>query len=90
MTKKELLKDWMARKGIFSTHEVVEFGLYCYCLTADRYKRLFQEEGLIRKLTPKEKEKLKYKSKDAVYKWIGEEKQASVEYKEQEERLFAI
>lgn len=68
MTKKMKLLLWMKSKGAFATHEVVEWGLRNYYISADRVKRTFAEEGLIRKLSEDEKEALGIKGKDAVYK----------------------
>jgi len=81
MTKKAELQKWMKRKGIFATHDVIKWGSEHYLDRADRYKREFQQQGLIRKLTDYEKKMCEYTCKDAVYVWIRqpEPKQAQVE-----------
>jgi hypothetical protein len=73
MNKKLELLKWMKRKEVFATHEVVEWGMRNYYLRADRTKRDFQEQGLIRKLGRLEKECKGYTCKDDVYKAKGEE-----------------
>lgn len=62
----QLLK-WMRQKKIFSTHEVMQCGLDMFYARADRTKRDFMKQGLIRKLSDWEKEMRNLKSKDAYY-----------------------
>jgi hypothetical protein len=68
MDKKHMqLLKWMRQKKIFSTHEVMQCGLDMFYARADRTKRDFMKQGLIRKLSDWEKEMRNLKSKDAYY-----------------------
>lgn len=67
LTKKAELLDWMFKKRYFSTHEVVAWGLQNKYIRADRTKRDFLEQGLIRKIDDKEKKIRGFKCKDGVY-----------------------
>jgi len=72
MTKAEQLKNWMKKKKIFSTSDVIKKGLEIYSVRADRTKRDFMELGLIRALTPKELKRRKLEGKrEKYYKWEG-------------------
>lgn len=70
-TKKDMLKQWMRQMRVFSTHEVVSWGLRNYCISADRIKRMLRADGLVRKLTKEEKVLMGFRNKDAVYEYIG-------------------
>ena len=61
------LARWFKEKETFSTHEVLKWGCDFYFNSADRVKRKFAENGLIRKLSDFEKEHRGYTCKDAVY-----------------------
>lgn len=67
MSKKDQLLRWMKQKQTFATHEVIEWGTQNYCNRADRYKRDFQEAGLIRKMGYLKKEVSGYLGKEDVY-----------------------
>ena len=70
--KKNLLAKWMQQKQYFATHEVVIWGVNnYYTSSADRIKRKFKENNLIRKLSKEEKILKGFKCKDAVYEWIN-------------------
>lgn len=72
MTKKDQLKQFMRNKGTFATHEILEYGTRHYFNRADRTKRDFMAEGLVRKLSKAEKALNNWNNKDAVYEWVGE------------------
>ena len=72
MSKKDDLLLQMQRWGKFSSHQVCKWGLDYFHIRADRDKRNFRQEGLIRKLSGFEKTMAGYKCKDAVYEYIGE------------------
>ena len=67
MSKKVELLEWMKEQRIFKTHQVIEFGYRNFSNRADRDKRVFAEQGLIRKLSNWEKRQRGIESKEAVY-----------------------
>ena len=70
-SKKQKLWEHLRKRRIFSTADVIAYGTRIYSNRADRYKREFQERGLIRRLKPKELRRLgKEKSMQAWYKVI--------------------
>ena len=78
LTKKEQLLDWMRRMKTFASHQVMRWGLDYFYLRADRTKRDFIKQGLIRKLTKEEKRIKGIKSKEAYYEYVQVEKQLAM------------
>jgi len=74
-TKKQKLWDFMRKKKVFATHDVIQFGTVNYDNRADRSKRDFLEMGLIRPLTFKElKRRGLEKSRERYYKVVSKVK----------------
>lgn len=71
-SKTDQLKAWMTRKGVFRTHEVIQWGLDHYFNRALRTKGQFHHDGIIRELTKEEKLARGITSKESAYCWIGE------------------
>ena len=67
MTKADELLKWVQRKKTISTHEFIKWGVDNYYNRAERTKRDFVEQGLIRQLSPFEKDCRNITCKDAVY-----------------------
>lgn len=53
-TGAERLLEWMQVKRFFATHDVIRWGTENYYNRADRTKRNFVEQGLIRRLSQDE------------------------------------
>ena len=74
MTKQSQLLRWVKGKGIFATHEIISFGnQVLFYNRADRTKRDFLEQGLIRKLSQEEKQRRGFTCKDGVYEFVVKE-----------------
>jgi hypothetical protein len=69
LSKKEQLKRWMQSRGIFATHEVIEWGTHNFYNRAAQTKGDLIREGFLIKLGVFEKLDAGYKCKDEVYKW---------------------
>ena len=67
MAKQRALLLWMREKKTFATHDVLRYGVDFFYDRADRQKRIFLEQGLIRKLSDFEKECRELTCKDACY-----------------------
>lgn len=76
MSKERELYLWMRSKGIFASHDVIRWGVEHFYLRADRTKRDFLKDGVIRKLTDQEKAFNGFTCKDAVYHFEDEQIQS--------------
>lgn len=71
LSKKNQLKIWLKEKEFAKTSEVVSWGLRNYHIRAERDCRDFAGEGLIRRLTSKEKTFRGFsKSIEDIWVWI--------------------
>ena len=70
-SKTEQLKDFMRNKEYFASHDIFKWGSDNFYNSADRAKRHFQEQGLIKKLDDNEKIFRGFRCKDDVYRWVN-------------------
>lgn len=71
-SKRDQLLAWMKAKGVFRTHEVIQFGLDNYFNRALREKGAAHHAGLIRELTKEEKALRGFTSREGIYEYVGE------------------
>ena len=69
-TKQEQLLDYMRQKHYFATHDIIKWASQNFYNRADRTKRNFLEQGIIRKLPEQEKIFRGFNSKDAWYEVV--------------------
>ena len=70
ISKSEQLKRWMKKEKVFPTSTILWWGYCNHYNRADRTKRDFLQQGLIRRLTDTELKRRRIKSVEGWYKWI--------------------
>ena len=71
LSKTDELKEYMRQKHFFASHDIFMWGAIHYCNRADRYKRDFVKQGIIRRLSDEEKIFRGFLCRDSVYEWIS-------------------
>ncbi len=71
-TKEELLAEFCQSKGFFSSHDINFFGTTHFYDSATRRIREWVNEGKVKRLSEDDKVFRGFKTKCAVYCWVGE------------------